>query len=89
MSARFGFGACIGGGKDPAAPEDPFADPRCFVGAVRYDCFVFRIVFAKIVIQGIEGYAVIDIAGGHMNAENEIVLVAGRMCFIRKAFSTG
>ena len=66
MVAVFGFGACIGRGQNPAAFKDSFADPRCFVGTVSSNNFVFGIMQADIIVQGVKGYAVVNISGSNV-----------------------
>ena len=85
MAVLFGLGTGIASGKNVAAPEDPFANPRRFVGAVRHHGFVLGVVSAHFIIQRIKGYAVVDIAGSDVNTKNKIVLVAGRVRLVGKA----
>ena len=66
MVAVFGFGTCIGRGQNPAAFKDSFADPRCFVGTVSSNNFVFGIMQADIIVQGVKGYAVVNISGSNV-----------------------
>ena len=75
---------CLGTGT--AALENSLADPGCFAGAVRHHGFVFGIVFAPFIVQGIKRYAVVDISRDDMNIQHKIVLVTGGMRFVSKAF---
>ena len=66
MVTIFGFGACIGRSQTPATFKDSFADPRGLVGAVGSNDFVFGVVLANIIVQGIKCYAVVNISGRNM-----------------------
>ena len=65
---------CLGTGT--AALENSLADPGCFAGAVRHHGFVFGIVFAQFIVQGIKRYAVVDISRDDMNIQHKRLFVA-------------
>ena len=51
---------------------------------LHYYGFVFGIVLAQFIVQRIKRCAVMDIAGSDMNIKDEILLVAGSVCFFRQ-----
>ena len=86
MVAIFGFGACIGRSQNSTAFKDSFAYPRGLVGAVGGNDFVFGVVLANIIVQRIKRYAVVNVSGCNVYAQNKVVLVARCVRFIGKDF---
>ena len=84
MAVRFCLGTGITCGKNAAAVKNSLADPGRLVGTVCYYGFVFGIVLAQFIVQRVKRCAVMDIAGSDMNIKDEILLVAGSVCFFRQ-----
>lgn len=74
QSILLGHGAFVSGGKNSSTVEDSFADPRCFIGAVCHDYFVFRVLLANLVIERLKGYAVMDVSRGYFHSQYKLCL---------------